>query len=191
MQVLLALWLYLSGAALLVDPSWLSHGWLDAGLWLGMLLAWLRPIFLSKRGIRPAGPWDPNAPMDLPILDPAVLAELEAISLDPQFLERLLTAFMADNHLLLDQLEESLHLQSYAETLEVLHGLKGAALSIGAMSFKATCQRCEWLSLSPDMRGDGLDIHRVVKAELDRLDDALYAYRKQRLARGSRGSRLT
>ena len=197
MQVLLALWLFLSGTALVFDPSWLSHRWLAAGLWLGMLLAWLPLAFLSVRYGRwrapqaplmsPPGLWDPQAGLDLAVLDPTVLAELEAISLDPQFLERLLAAFMADNRVLLEQLEAALRQQRYTETLEILHGLKGAALSVGAMAFKATCQRCEWLSLSADMRGDGQDIYLAVKMELDRLDDALNAYRKQRLERDNRG----
>src|SRR5690606_21085027 len=126
----------------------------------------------------------PELPMpDLPVLDPKVLKELEAVSPDPQFLERLLAAFMADNQLLITQLDASLSTRQYAETREILHGLKGAALSVGALALKAACQRGERLVASAIPETAKLDIHDIIKNELDRLDEALIVYRRQRLER--------
>lgn len=192
MQVLLASWLAVSGAALVFPPPWLSPFWLDVALWLGMLLAWSWAASLSARraaaapSVIPVAATQPPEPLlDLPVLDPLVLEELERVSPDSQFLDRLLAAFMADNLLLIDHLEESLRLGRHAETREILHGLKGAALSVGALALKAACQRGERLVSSVLPESAQQDIHAIVKAELDRLEEALIVYRRRRLERGN------
>jgi len=116
---------------------------------------------------------------DLVVLDLAILAELEIVSQDPQWLDGLLVGCMVENRKLVERLRQSLAQMRIAESREILHALKGAALSIGALRFKAACLRGERMAPA-QMRRDWRRIHHDIQRELDCLDQALIQYRRQR-----------
>jgi two-component system sensor histidine kinase RpfC len=118
-------------------------------------------------------------PRDEAILDYTTLAELEKISQDHQFLEGLLAGFVQDNLVLVDRLEASVRVQRLEECKEILHALKGSAVSIGATAMKMTCQRFEQMT-QEELRRDAEEIVRTTRSDYERLCDALDLYRGQR-----------
>src|SRR5690606_5828258 len=116
---------------------------------------------------------------DLVVLDLAILAELEIVSEDPQWLDGLLVGCMVENRKLVERLRQALAQARIAESGEILHALKGAALSIGALRFKAACL-CGERMAPAQMRRDWRRIHHDIQRELECLDQALIQYRRQR-----------
>lgn len=113
------------------------------------------------------------------VLNFATLAELESISQNPMFIEELFDGFIVDNKLLMQRLEIALLSSQLEKTKEILHALKGSAISIGAISFRETCHRLE------RMNHDNLEQNREailngIKQDFMRLLDAIAYYRKQR-----------
>lgn len=81
------------------------------------------------------------------ILDLHNLTDLENVSKDPKFLDDLILEFIADNRNLLRSLEIALIEVNIDAIKEILHTLKGSALSIGAVSLKMMCKRVEKLNI--------------------------------------------
>ncbi|MGI4847311.1 MAG: Hpt domain-containing response regulator [Janthinobacterium lividum] len=115
------------------------------------------------------------------VLDAGTLAELEKISPDPAFLDALLGEFMLDNGRLLERLERSLAARRREETLELLHALKGSAVSIGAVALKTSCQRFERNIGASGLAGGAMQAQGV-RLDFARLCDAIESYRRKRLA---------
>jgi two-component system sensor histidine kinase RpfC len=82
-------------------------------------------------------------PDESPVLDMTTLAELEKISADPAFLDGLLAGFMNDNRALVQRLHALLDRGGHDEAQEVVHALKGAAQSVGAIALKVACRALE------------------------------------------------
>lgn len=81
------------------------------------------------------------------ILDLHNLTDLENVSKDPKFLDDLILEFVADNRNLLRSLEIALIEVNIDAIKEILHTLKGSALSICAVSLKMMCKRVEKLNI--------------------------------------------
>ena len=80
-----------------------------------------------------------------PVLNPAALEGIEQMSHDPKFLDDLLVEFIRDNKQLLDGLEQAMLSRTWERVWEIVHALKGSALSVGATSMKMACRRLEKL----------------------------------------------
>jgi CheY-like chemotaxis protein/HPt (histidine-containing phosphotransfer) domain-containing protein len=78
-------------------------------------------------------------------LDHDVLAELEEISPDPAFLDRLLNGFVHDNRAMLDRLHDAVQADRNEEARQLLHAIKGSAVSVGAIALKDLCCHLEKL----------------------------------------------
>lgn len=116
---------------------------------------------------------------DTVVLNFSTLAELENISQSPTFIEELLDGFVSDNRVLLQRLEQAVLRSQWEETKEILHALKGSAISIGAISLRETCHRLEKLNRS-SLEQDKEEILHGIKQDFMRLLDAIAYYRKQR-----------
>ncbi|MDB5764842.1 MAG: histidine kinase [Herminiimonas sp.] len=113
------------------------------------------------------------------ILNYATLAELEHIGQDRAFVDGLLIGFIQDNQTLVEKLEEPLLLLRFEEFKEILHAIKGSAVSIGALSLRATCQRFEKMTHN-ELKRDTQEIPKIVKSAFNQLCAAIDCYRKQR-----------
>jgi two-component system sensor histidine kinase RpfC len=114
-----------------------------------------------------------------PVLDLQNLTDLEKVSKDPKFLDDLILEFVSENRNSLRSLETALSEVKIDEIKEILHALKGSALSIGAVTLKMMCKRIE--KLSPyEMEEYSLEISLEMKAVFNELCEELEKYRQAR-----------
>ncbi len=114
------------------------------------------------------------------ILDLQILKNLETVSKDPAFLDDLITEYRTDSWRLLQRLAQGIENESDHEIKEVLHALRGSALSIGATSMKIICKRFECLSPC-GMKEKKNDILRELNQAFVKLCKELEIYQQQRL----------
>jgi two-component system, sensor histidine kinase RpfC len=67
-----------------------------------------------------------------PIVDRSVLRDLDRLSNDPTFVERLIRGFRSDSERLVKSMSDALAARRYEEIKETAHALKGGAGSVGA-----------------------------------------------------------
>ncbi|MGZ3159499.1 MAG: Hpt domain-containing protein, partial [Burkholderiaceae bacterium] len=113
------------------------------------------------------------------ILNYATLAELDSIGQNNAFVDGLISSFLEDNQVLVKKLEELLLMQRFEEFKDVLHAMKGAALSIGAMSLRTMCQRLEKMTHA-ELANDAEVIAASIQSTCSQLYGALDLYRIQR-----------
>jgi two-component system sensor histidine kinase RpfC len=113
------------------------------------------------------------------ILNYETLDELDSIGQERMFVDGLIKSFMQDNQILIGKLEESLMAQHFEEFKDILHAMKGAALSIGAVSFRTVCQRMEKMTHS-ELKRDTKEVIAIMHAAFRQLCGALDLYRIQR-----------
>lgn len=113
------------------------------------------------------------------VFDLKVLAELEKINPEPVFLDGLLAGFVVDNRAIVAELGSALRTHARELALDLLHALKGSALSVGAVDFGERCQHLHRLLL----RGqeDGGEMMARVEQAFGQLVTAITDYRQQRL----------
>ena len=113
------------------------------------------------------------------VLDLQSLSDLEGVSSDPHFLDDLIVEFMNENRRMIDRLESALKGQEWDRVKEILHAMRGAALSIGAVSLKVLCSQIEKLNPS-EMKVHAPDIVFEVRQAFRRLCQELELYRQRR-----------
>jgi two-component system sensor histidine kinase RpfC len=86
--------------------------------------------------------------VDTPPVDIAVLHELEHLSTDNTFVERLLRGFKSDNERLISQISDALVQRKYEAVKDSAHALRGGAASVGATLLTQFAGRLE--KMSPD-----------------------------------------
>ena len=119
------------------------------------------------------------------ILDRNVLADLESLSDKPEFLDALLAGYMLDNEKLLNELQLHLDGGHIDEVRRILHAMKGAAVSVGAVSLRATCDRVEQLP-GEKMYLKREELTSLLRDSFARACSLLNAYRRQRRSRDAR-----
>jgi two-component system sensor histidine kinase RpfC len=113
------------------------------------------------------------------VLDLQNLTDLEHVSKDPKFLDDLILEFVTENNKLLRSLEFALNEARVDEIKEILHTLKGSALSIGAVSLKMMCKRVEKLNIL-EMEEYSSEILQEMKKVFSELCEELEKYRQLR-----------
>ena len=81
-----------------------------------------------------------------PVVDNNVLRDLEKLSTDPTFVERLIRGFQGDSERLVKSMSDALAGRRYEEVKETAHALKGGAGSIGATQLVRLAVRFETAS---------------------------------------------
>jgi two-component system sensor histidine kinase RpfC len=115
-----------------------------------------------------------------PVLDLHILRGLESVSKDPAFLGELITEYQVDSRYLLQRLAQGIEDEADHEIKEVLHALRGSALSIGATSMKMICKRFERLAPAR-MKEKKEEILRELYQAFMKLCRELEIYQHQRL----------
>ncbi len=81
--------------------------------------------------------------VDTPAVDPSVLEDLQRLSSDPTFVERLLRGFRSDAERLVNAIGDALSARRYQEVKDAAHALRGGAGSVGAIQLVALAVRFE------------------------------------------------
>ena len=107
------------------------------------------------------------------------LEDLEKISRDPYFLDDLICEFISENKKSIARFENSLITLKYEQIKEILHSLKGSAVSVGAKSLLMICRQIE------KMNETELEIHteeilQIIKQSCFALCEELEEYRQSR-----------
>jgi two-component system sensor histidine kinase RpfC len=97
--------------------------------------------------------------IDTPAVDPRVLEDLQRLSSDPTFVERLLRGFRTDAERLVREISDALAARRYQEVKDAAHALKGGAGSVGATQLVALSVRFEHADYEHDA-GQGCRVDR-------------------------------
>lgn len=81
--------------------------------------------------------------VETPVVDLGVLADLDRLSTDPTFVERLVRGFRSDAERLVAAISTALAARKYEEVKDAAHALKGGAGSVGASQLVALARRFE------------------------------------------------
>jgi two-component system sensor histidine kinase RpfC len=116
---------------------------------------------------------------DAAVLNYATLAELDAIGQDGRFVDGVLNGFIEDGHNLMLQIEHSFQAEHFGDIKDLLHALKGASMSIGAISLRTTCALLESRS-EAELRNQPAASLVLLQQAFQQLLTALDHYRRLR-----------
>jgi two-component system sensor histidine kinase RpfC len=114
-----------------------------------------------------------------PILNMQALSDLEHVSKDRIFLDDLIVEFIYENKKSLIFLEKSLMAGNQEKVKDIVHSIKGSALSIGAVSLKMMCRRLEKLGKA-DLETYPEEIIQQFRQAFSLLYEQLEEYRQKR-----------
>jgi two-component system sensor histidine kinase RpfC len=115
-----------------------------------------------------------------PILNIQALGDLEHVSKDKMFLDDLIVEFIYENKKSIMLLEKSMLAGNQEKVKDIVHSIKGSALSIGAVSLKMMCRRLEKLSKA-DLEIYPEEIIQQFRHAFSLLCEQLEEYRQKRL----------
>jgi two-component system sensor histidine kinase RpfC len=113
------------------------------------------------------------------VINYSTLAELDRIGQDCEFVNGLLLGFVKDNRARIAKLDELLRNMRYEEFREMVHAIKGAAMSIGATSLKHTCQQVEKLTPA-ELGRETENVVTAMRTAFEQLCEVLDHYRERR-----------
>ena len=113
------------------------------------------------------------------VLELTTLMGLEEVSADPLFLDELIQEFITENKKTVLKFEEVMQAEHSEEIKDVLHYLKGAAVSVGAMELLQYCKKIEKMN-ALEINQLKENIVAAMKNYAHNLCNALENYRFQR-----------
>lgn len=122
----------------------------------------------------------PTSSEDSAILSYATLAELEVIGRDSRFVDDLINGFVVDTRQLMQRCDHALQSRRHEEFKDLLHAIKGSAMSIGATSLRATCERLEQAPML-ELQGESLSASEALQQAFAQICEALDTYRSRRI----------
>ena len=108
------------------------------------------------------------------------LSDLEHVSKDRIFLDDLIVEFIYENKKSISFLEKALLSGNQEKVNDIVHSIKGSALSIGAVSLKMMCRRLEKLGKA-DLEAYPEEIIQQFSHAFSLLCEQLEEYRQKRL----------
>jgi two-component system sensor histidine kinase RpfC len=115
-----------------------------------------------------------------PVLNIQALGDLEHVSKDKMFLDDLIVEFIYENKKSIMRLEKSMLAGNQEKVKDIVHSIKGSALSIGAVSLKMMCRRLEKMSKA-DLEIYPEEIIQQFRYAFSMLCEELEEYRQKRL----------
>ena len=114
------------------------------------------------------------AAAEVPVLDSALIAELDRLYSSPAGVSQILDEFEGESRRVLADLAAAIAARDHTAFRDGLHALKGSGANVGAMRLARTCEEVERCSV-PDLYRDGAQLlERLTTA----LDDAARALRE-------------
>jgi len=113
------------------------------------------------------------------VINPASLAELELIGSGGSFMQELVNGFMQDGEALLRQMEAAVASEQYEALRDLVHPMKGSAVTLGAEQLVSTCTGLHAQSPS-ELGASGARVLKVVKEQFQAARTFLVEYLKKR-----------
>ena len=103
---------------------------------------------------------------DTPVLDLAILAELDRLCRDPEKLADVIKSFGTEGWALISQIARSISARDHSACAEWLHALKGNAANVGAVRLVAACRQAESMGVIA-FRREGPNLLQNIHAQFD------------------------
>jgi two-component system sensor histidine kinase RpfC len=125
----------------------------------------------------------PIVELEMPLVDPRRMAEVESIARDPGFLAELLRGFRNDVEAIFSRLDAPVAAGQWETVHDLMHTLKGAAVGIGAQQLAGRCMEFD-AAVSAGQTGllaeKRTDMRQCFDATLAQLND--YTIKKHRVS---------
>ncbi len=119
------------------------------------------------------------------IIELKTLQDLEEVSSDPEFLDELIQEFITENKKTISKFEDAVQVENIEEIKDILHYLKGAAVSVGAMELLQYCKKIEKLNSQEFYQSKEnilVCLHKFSKNLCDVLENYRYQRRRNNMA---------
>jgi len=133
---------------------------------------------VAKRVSAPAAAKD-STEVALAVVNPAALAELELISSGGTFMQELVNGFVQDGEALLRQMEAAVASEQYETLRDLVHAMKGSAVTLGAEQLCSTCAGLNNQTPS-ELAASGTRVLKVVRDQFQQARASLLEYLKKR-----------
>jgi two-component system sensor histidine kinase RpfC len=132
---------------------------------------------IAKRATALAGSGD-VAEESQAVINSAALAELALISTDNTFMPELLNGFIQDGEALLRQMDAAVAAEQYETLRDLVHALKGSAVTLGAEQLCRTCVGINAQTTS-ELQAGGARVLKVVREQFQQARTSLLDYLKK------------
>jgi two-component system sensor histidine kinase RpfC len=132
---------------------------------------------IAKRSAAPVVTGD-DSDVLLEVINPAALRELELISSGNTFMPELINGFIQDGEALLRQMEAAVAAEQYETLKDLVHAMKGSAVTLGANQLCKTCVSINGQSHS-ELQASGMRVLKVVREQFQEACTSLLEYLKK------------
>ncbi|HVQ62589.1 MAG TPA: response regulator, partial [Burkholderiales bacterium] len=112
------------------------------------------------------------------VVNPAALAELELISSGNTFMPELINGFVQDGEALLRQMEAAVAAEQYETLRDLVHAMKGSAVTLGAEQLCRTCAGINSQTTS-ELQTSGPRVLKLVREQFQQARVSLLDYLKK------------
>jgi len=113
------------------------------------------------------------------VINSATLAELELIGSGSGFMQELINGFIQDGEALLRQMEAAVAAGQYETLKDLIHAIKGSAVTLGADQLCKTCVGIN-AQTSSELEASGTRVLKVVREQFQQTRTSLLDYLKKR-----------
>jgi two-component system, sensor histidine kinase RpfC len=131
---------------------------------------------IAKRASAPAASGD--ADESVAVINPAALSELELISSESTFMPELLNGFIQDGEALLRQMDAAVAAEQYETLRDLVHAMKGSAVTLGAEQLCRTCVGINGQTTS-ELQASGPRVLKVIREQFQQARASLLDYLKK------------
>lgn len=133
---------------------------------------------VTKRGAEPSLSGREGIGDAMPVVNAATLAELEQISTGSGFMPELINGFIQDGEALLRQMEAAVAARQYETLKDLVHALKGSAVTLGADQLCKTCAGIN-AQAGSELEASGSRVLRLIREQFQQARAALLEYLKK------------
>jgi len=119
-----------------------------------------------------------DADGNLAVINPATLAELRLISSGGAFMPELINGFIQDGEAVLRQMEAAIAAGQYEALRDLVHAMKGSAVTLGAEQLCRTCVGMNGQTTS-ELEAGGTRVLKVVREQFQKASASLLDYLKK------------
>ena len=132
---------------------------------------------VAKRASTPAVSRD-GAEESQVVINPAALSELELISSENSFMPELLNGFIQDGEALLRQMDAAVAAEQYETLRDLVHAMKGSAVTLGAEQLCRTCVGINSQTTS-ELQASGPRVLKIIREQFQQARASLLDYLKK------------